>query len=248
MCHLHQSISFWPIREILDGFKKLKSHNGFPTGLQCECPVITQDKYQNLSSSRLFFNPTLKISIPFQWRQEEILEIQFFLLKVNEGKGWIVKKPFVTNTKVVFCISLEEVLMALDRAGRNNSSQIYYVIIQLCMVNRKEYRVVCLNSEPIYIANIMVFRLGYSFSVEPHVELFEFTRAAIKSLKSKRPGSFTESLLRVDIFQRRDGRLVVNEFENLEASYSSNWSNENLVSEYVNNFWVDLLTELLKKV
>ena len=94
------------------------------------------------------------------------------------------------------------------------------------MVNRKEYKVVCLNSEPVYIARIKVFLHGYSFSFEPHEELFEFTRAAIKSLKSERPGSFTESLLRVDIFQRRDGRLVVNEFENLEASYTSNSFNE----------------------
>ena len=68
-----------------------------------------------------------------------------------------------------------------------------YVLIQACMVNRKEYKVVCLDSEPQYVANIQTFAgMGTMFSSPPHVVLFEFVRNAIRALKSKVPGFMCE--------------------------------------------------------
>ena len=113
-----------------------------------------------------------------------------------------------------------------------------YVLIQACMVNRKEYKVVCLDSETQYVANIQTFAgMGSKFSSPPHVVLFEFVRNAIRALKSKVPGFMCEGLVRVDVFMRQDGRLVVNEFESFEASVCGVDHQEAKVVTFLENFW-----------
>jgi hypothetical protein len=243
-CHLHQSIHFWSISDIRMGLNRLTFHPGFPSGEQCQCPVITQDKFAYLSTDCLLFNPTMKIVLPFDWTQENVIDIQRFMLRIDEGKGWVVKMPYVTNTKVKFCRTFEQVLNALDLIFNKGFAP--YAMLQACMINRREYKVVCLNSEPIYIAHIKTFRSGKSFSTEPHTLLFEFVRSAIQSIKASMPGTFTEALFRVDVFKRNDGRLVVNEFENMEAGFESSCENEAIVHDFIRNFWNKFLTGVIK--
>jgi hypothetical protein len=106
------------------------------------------------------------------------------------------------------------------------------------MVNRKEYKVVCLDSEPQYVANILTFgSMGTSYSCSPHVALFDFVRNAIRALKSKVPGFMCEGLVRVDVFMRQDGRFVVNEFESFEASVCGIEYQEAKVVRFLERFW-----------
>ena len=113
-----------------------------------------------------------------------------------------------------------------------------YVLIQACMANRKEYKVVCLDSEPQYVANILTFgNMGTSFSCSPHVVLFDFVRNAIRALKSKVPGFMCEGLVRVDVFMRQDGRFVVNEFESFEASVCGIKHQEAKVVTFLKKIW-----------
>ena len=236
LCHLHQSVEFWSILDIKTGYERLSTHSGFPTGRQTRCPVINQDKFDYLSSIKSFCNPTMQIMLPFEWTQMQSLGIQNFLYEVDEGKGWVVKSPYVTNTKVAFCSTAEKVLAAIETASEKSArslSQNPYTMIQPTMSNRKEYRVVCLGMEPLYVARINAFKVGRSFSQEPHMELFEFVRQAIRTFKTALADSFAESLFRVDVFQRADGRFVVNEFENLEACFDSTSANELTVVEHV---------------
>lgn len=45
----------------------------------------------------------------------------------------------------------------------------------------------------------------------------EFANEAIRMLALKNPNAITDFIVRVDIFQRQNGQMVVNEFESLEA-------------------------------
>ena len=247
-CHLHQSLVMFSIDEINAGLERLESHVGFP---RTKCPVVRQDKFAYLCSSPRFFNPTMKIPLPFSHRDEYLkLMIQEFLATVEpiDSAGWVLKKPYVTNTRVKFVNSLTEVYDGLRRFSEEeeeNFRHIPYAMIQPCMRSRKEYMVICLGREPQYIANINVFQGGKSFTTSPHTRLFDFVRDAVRSLEATRPGCLTKGLFRVDVFQTAAGELKVNEFESLEASYNSTSENESKVLHFLIDYWKDMLMELI---
>ena len=91
------------LTHIRNALNRLTFHEGFPTGIELQCPAFTQDKFTYLKPIPEFTNPTMKVVLPFQESERDVASINRFLKKNNEGKGWIVKKPYVTNTVVKFC-------------------------------------------------------------------------------------------------------------------------------------------------
>jgi len=83
------------------------------------------------------------------------------------------------------------------------------------MLNKKEYKVVCVNG--IACSLNLVASKGVSFSTPPHSSLFHFCEEAICLLRERCPESITDGIVRVDVFQNQEGRYIVNEFESLEA-------------------------------
>jgi len=121
--------------------------------------------------------------------------------------------------------------------------RIPYAIVQTCMAERHEAKVVCLNMEPRFVATITTQAIGRVFSKHPHVALFEFVRSALNELKARQPRSLLDGLVRVDVFMSSRG-LVVNEFESLEACYCSCHHNEMEVVTFLEKYWklkLDLL-------
>ena len=60
----------------------------------------------------------------------------------------------------------------------------------------------------------------YAFSKRPHTEIFQFAESAVKVLAKNCPTAIVDGMIRVDIFQRKDGKFVVNEFESFEADFN----------------------------
>jgi len=114
--------------------------------------------------------------------------------------------------------------------------RIPYAIVQACMTERHEAKVVCLNMEPRFVATITTQAIGRVFSKHPHVELFAFVRSALKKLKARQPRSLLDGLVRVDVFLSARG-FVVNEFESLEACYCSSHTNEMEVVTFLEDYW-----------
>ena len=57
-----------------------------------------------------------------------------------------------------------------------------------------------------------------SYSSHPHTELFQFAEDSLLALSQANPSVIVkDSIVRVDVFQNNIGRMVVNEFESLEA-------------------------------
>ena len=108
------------------------------------------------------------------------------------------------------------------------------------MSNKKEYKVVCVNG--IACSLNLVNSVGVSFSSPPHSSLFQFCENAISLLRERRPESITDGIVRVDVFQNREGKYIVNEFESLEAITYAGGGRVDIdiyLSELKINYWVE---------
>ena len=94
------------MNSVLSELQRLKLHRGFPHGNYLQCPVFLQDKYVYLDILRNqgMCNPTLKVDRSSWFDDTEgnstilLSTIDDFLDNCNEeGSGWVVKLPFVTN-------------------------------------------------------------------------------------------------------------------------------------------------------
>lgn len=144
-----------------------------------------------------------------------------FVEKNSDESGYVVKMPYTTNSEFVkFARDYTQVLQHIELAARKYAERVEYVMVQPCMKNRKEYRVVVLGGRAQYLADVQQKACGSAtrqFSEHPHGALFGFAENAVLALRTYCPESISDYVMRVDIFQRSDNRLVVNEFESLEA-------------------------------
>ena len=158
------------------------------------------------------------------------------------------RKPYITKC-----------LVALEKYLRNwsfssSSSPVYpYIMIQPCLKNRREYKVVYIPSQNIqYIAHVSNPTRGHAYSLSPHENIMQFARLAVEYFKSMCPNAITHQLFRVDIMQTGDGSLVVNEFESIDANFVPNFeaastisrSYEYRVKTFISNFWREQLVSL----
>jgi hypothetical protein len=95
-------------------------------------------------------------------------------------------------------------------------------MVQVCMKNRREYRLVAVNGQVAYQAKfVRMITRGKSFQCVSNEQLKEFAQCALDALKDRCLGSITNLVLRVDIMIDNDGNLRVNEFESFEADKST---------------------------
>lgn len=116
------------------------------------------------------------------------------------------------------------------------------------MHNRKEYKVVVLDGVPKYVAKIGCDKkskggINQAFSQYPHTELMLFAGDMVQKMKENCPNVICDGLFRVDIFQKLDGALVVNELESLEANYGGVRSVEEILAviPFLVEYWKEKL-------
>ena len=245
---------------IMNELQRLKYHRGFPHESFLRCPVFLQDKFEYLSvlQKHGFCNPTLKVERS-EWFIETgspshaiLTTIEHFLDNCKEeGMGWVVKLPFVTNQIVKGIKTKEEVYKKLAKIFNDDFRGIYpYAMIQPCMKNRKEYKVVYIPSKNItYISSTSrTASCGNgkrAFSFGDHSELFAFVKKVVEFFQAECPYVICDGLFRVDVFMNQANELVVNEFESLEAVYYSSRSTlENTVTDFLKSYWLDKLFTL----
>jgi hypothetical protein len=255
LSHVHQGLERlqWNLVDLMEELKRLRYHKGFPNGHNLECPIFTQDKYEYLRSVPSITNPTLRIEITEV--RSELLDgaIEKFIQENDEGCGWVLKAPFTTNCQFIrFCKDKVAIANVIGLATEKYLYILPYVMLQACMKNRKEYKVVVINQKALYLANHHR-KVGTSYSKYPHTALLNFAENAVASLKLNCPSTITDGLVRVDIFKNAYDKLVVNEFESLEACYynkkDSSFNSEADVSTFLReNYWKNKLEEFVKEI
>jgi len=119
-----------------------------------------------------------------------------------------------------------------------------YLFVQPTLKERFEYKVICLNGKAEYCAHIGQSWNGGRNRTPFHKEhnyadIKRFAESAIEQLRKANPSFIWDGLARVDImYSQSDNRMVVNEFESLEAGYDSSIvEHVNLSREFLTAYW-----------
>jgi len=256
LTHIHQGLLEtlqWDIDELKELLQLLYENNGFPHRNNLFCPVFLQDKFSYISSIRELCDPTMKISFnsvlfdtPGLESTAVMEQISRFADKYNEGQGWVVKAPYTTNGDFMkFCRSHEKIFNRVADAKERFDPLIPYVMLQPCMANKNEDKVVLVGLKPYYIADKRINpRHGRKSADE--ATLFEFAVQVVTLLKQRDPNFIADGLVRVDIFCNGQGRLVVNEIESLEANYSKQPNELQMqVTNALTKYWENILHRCL---
>ena len=207
--HMHQGLPHWRVADVLDALKRLKDHNGFPMGNSLTCPVFLQHKFDYLASLPKFMTcPTLPIKFG-RLTSNHLRDLEWFMQGHDEGRGWVVKMPFVTNCEgLQYCQSPERTIKMIEHTIERFHDRVPYLMIQPCLANKKEYKVVVLNGEAKYLLSssgvrkvkgrlvatkscsfpLTCFLPGHAFSGGAHLSLKKFAESAVK-LQNKRNSS-----------------------------------------------------------
>ena len=168
-----------------------------------------------------------------------------------------MKLPFVTNRKPFTTKSIDRLFEYLyNWVFKSESVRVYpYIMVQPCLSNKREYKVITIPSQDIiYIASAK--GTGHAYSIAPHERILNFAKETVQYFKTSCPHAITHQLFRVDILQTRDNKLVVNEFESIDANFVPNFgrsfhtsSLEYQVKSFVETFWRDqfLSFEIIRK-
>lgn len=102
------------------------------------------------------------------------------------------------------------------------------------MKNVKEYKCVLFSGQRLFC-----YDRGTAYSAYPHEDIINFAENSIRCLASHCPAAILDNVVRVDIFRRNNGSLVVNEFESFEADHHATW-NYKADSEFTLNAKIDI--------
>ena len=248
--HMHQGVDHlnWDMKTLLEEYKRLKDHVGYPRGAQD--PVFLQDKIQYLEAlDAEDILPTLKVEMPLVSANDEVLILESDLNAIiafisqwggTYKDGWVVKTPFTTHGSIyrngigsgsMYCNDLQEIakrILCISRlshhhfTGRRfapNSISLPYIFIQP-RVENSELKLLVINGE----AKLHVCKATYSKAFKTNIHAcYDFADKVVKKLKSVHSDLMIEYILRVDLFEISDGaggsKLVVNEFESFDADF-----------------------------
>ena len=180
-----------------------------------------------------------------------IIVNRFITTNEENGCGWVIKAPFTTNCESVrYAKTYADVVKYMGSLSKLYLGNVPYLMIQPCMYNRREVKIVVLNNQPLYKANIATGALSkskggvnqtFSYDLNTLDAVLAFAGTALEKLKATLPYAITDGLFRVDIFQTLSGQLVVNEFESLEADFGCRISGatdfEALAWTFLSNYW-----------
>jgi hypothetical protein len=153
----------------------------------------------------------------------------------------------VTNTICPWALKTEAAVIGKLNSIHNailegRALEIPYTMMQPRMHCRTEVKVACFNGTAMYIAKTLYDGPG----IGTQAEMLEFAERAIRDLKSACPDAIVDGLVRVDIFKTKTGKLVVNEFESLEADYSH--SKEGDLSTMLSLYWYDKMNQYMDEI
>lgn len=174
-----------------------------------------------------------------------------FMADNNEGDSWVLKLPYTTNRNgLKYVRSVEELFSVLWSRYEQFGAYIPYVMLQPCMLNKREYKLIFLNGEFSHFGHNSSQGKAFLTDDETRERAVKFGQDVISLLKHQCSAAVTDGLIRVDIFRNCRGNYVVNELESLEASHwgsagSKGKLQEDKVFVFLAEYWKAKLESLL---
>jgi hypothetical protein len=178
------------------------------------------------------------------------------------GMGWILKAPYVQNSQgfrlrnVSNLRSFQKQYEKLTKNGGTSSSfpkanvpsaAVFEYLILQPKFNKAESKVILYNGTAQYIVSTSGKGLLGKFSQR---ELYDAAEKAWEHLKSRTDGAFLhDGLCRIDFFADSNGTLVVNEYENLDATYTKlGGTSEANTKSFLRSYYFNKINNLIKTV
>ena len=181
-----------------------------------------------------------------QWSNVD--EIEYEINKISKKckeagtPKWVLKFPYMTNCENRFWCKDQSTLMKRilqSNVADDIGMSVPYGLIQPWSTNGKEYKVIVLDGKSAFCTVRNSGSKPVAFGDEE--TLFRFAEESLRLLKYYRPGTISDGLVRVDIMQRNDGVMIVNEFEGFEAGFEKSAATQGLVGTCLTNFWANKL-------
>ena len=250
--HMHQGIMEllrWNMTDLVLELQLLYSHPGYPTGRSLEDPIFLQDKFKYIEPIKDFFEDTLKILIKNNICDDDgqAKSIKEFLER-HQPCGFVLKLPFVTNrSHMQYPKDYDDIINCVNNLFLKFDKIYPYVMLQRQHKNSCEYKVVLFNGHAKYICVSQRNNNSRAFSNKK--QLMEFAETAVAMLKHACPSICCEALIRVDIMISNDDKIIVNEFESLEAcTYSAKRciQDEANLNVQLTTFWKTILLKYIE--
>lgn len=256
----NQMFGIWKPIDCIEEIKRLEFHNGYPSGSHLRDPVFNGDKFGYLCAASEYCNPSFKIPLNYSLSGE--LHIQEILSAAHKfmdtfstydgesQKGFILKAPFVQNKlgfPVFYFTTYEQLVARIHNCYVKESSNFGklhlrdadvfpYLIIQPRMVSSNESKVILWNGKAQYVCTNGGKRGILGKTTKP--KLFTFVEEAWTALNTETNGAFLgDGLSRVDCFCTEDGKIVVNEFESIDANFSGTRSYESMTTSFLADYY-----------
>jgi hypothetical protein len=236
----------WDAEVFLEELQHLKMHAGFPFSDYLFDPAFTQDKYKYLFNLSEYTIPTIRVSLRLgkdgQLPQSEILRIKDWMPEVDEGAGFVLKLPFTTNSQAIkYPKTLDSICEGIFHFYNKFKDKIHYAILQPCLQNRKEYKLVFLNGEFTHVA-IPHKEASPSKAFGDPASRQLFAEECLAALQNRMVGCLFVPIFRIDIMYYK-GKMVLNEIESLEAMYEG--TKEGPTSVHLEEFWYQCIKSLV---
>lgn len=121
--------------------------------------------------------------------------------------------------------------------------------MQNCLQKRTEYKVVLHNK----VAQYVNFDSKTNGQFAPTRDIMKFAERAVQALSERCPGCILDGLVRADIMATASvvdnttspptKRMVLNEFENLDARFFGGANEMNSTQTFLHNYWMEKLRE-----
>lgn len=174
----------------------------------------------------------------------------------SKDTRWIIKAPYVTNsnhfkfyptTSKKAVSRIKSIIEDLFFSSMPTCYEIPYLMLQERVDQNKEAKLCFLNMKFSHLISSTTTRKSQrGFSTE---ELISFAYNALKMLETSCRGScILDGLVRVDLFKSNDGKLVVNEFESLEARYFGDVAEMTQVENFLKDYWEIKISHCVNKL
>jgi len=173
----------------------------------------------------------------------------------KKKQGPKVLKPnhtsLIDQLKKFLMATMSESTSLNNRSGnqRKQCDIFPYLILQERMKYDNESKVILLNGQARYITSVdraSGLIHATKFPAVSKKRLFDFAEEAFRELRLNCPYFCCEPMVRVDVFNNSENKLVVNEFESLSSNYScASHVEQSQIYMYLVDFWVKKLQSFL---
>jgi hypothetical protein len=223
-----------------------------------DCGIISQDKYDGyVKLVPEVCIPTIRIDLP---KAIDVLTVSdmdairnFVAMHCDTyANEFVVKAPFVTNSKPKYGSGVDGILNAIRLFARDPPEGIQgyipYIMIQPKIRSPCEIKIACFAGEARFRCGKRKGKKNSFKGIKEQV-LFQFAENAIALLRERSPSFFWNQVIRVDIMlDTATNRLVVVEFEGFEADtppMESEVDKDNKLYADIVLFWIETLLELI---